>query len=215
MILDTINWDALAQCTFTSWQPKIGDPSFTGWLTVALYLLTFGLCLAVTRFPGATTRAIRAFWVPLCVLVLFLAINKQLDLQSLATASARCLAKLQGWYDDRAAFQLAAIASLGLAVLVVGSIFFWMLRRDLRHNYLALLGLTVVLGFVMIRAVGFHYFDVLIGLRIGPIQMNNLLEFSGLILISLNALMLIISGEPEPPLSRRRTTQTKKYRRDH
>jgi len=216
MILHSVNWDALTQCTFVSWQPKIGDPNFTGWLTVVFYLLTFGLCVAVTRFPGATRRAVRVFWLPLCFLMLFLAINKQLDLQSLATASARCLAKLQGWYNDRAAFQLAVIAGLGLAALMVGLYFFWMLRRDLRRNYLALLGLIVVLAFVMIRAVGFHYFDVLIGLKVGPVHMNTILEFSGLVLISLNAIMLLKSGEPERSgRRRRRSQQTKKFRRDH
>ncbi len=138
--------------------------------------------------------------------MLFLAINKQLDLQSLATAAARCLAKFQGWYQNRASFQLGAIISLGLISVVGGLFFMWTLRRNLRHNFLALLGLVTVLGFVMIRAVGFHFVDVLINVRIGPIGLNWILELSGLILISLNAFILLRQERTDPPKRRWRSS---------
>ena len=213
MILDGVSLDALTQCTFSRWQPKIGDPNVSGWLTVVIYLITFGFCVAVIRVPGST-GARCTFWLMLCFLMLFLALNKQLDLQSLATAVARCAAILQGWYQDRAAFQIGAIASLALIATLSSMVFHWVLRRDLRRNFLALLGLTILLGFVMVRAVGFHYIDVLIGLRLGPIRVNNMLEVSGLILISLNAAILLKAGPPDQPRRRRRSKQTRNWRRE-
>jgi hypothetical protein len=209
-----VNLDDLALCTFSSWQPKIGDPNLIGWLTVVFYLATFGLCVKVVLGVQSTTAAARLFWLSLCFLMLLLAVNKQLDLQSFATASARCVAKIQGWYRERAAFQFAVILSFATTAMIVGFFCLWVLRRDLKRNFLALLGLTIVLGFVMIRAVGFHYFDILIGIKVGPIRMNNILELSGLILISLNAVFLLKS-EAMPPTRRRQSKQTKIYRREH
>lgn len=123
--------------------------------------------------------------------MVFLAINKQLDLQSLATVIARCTAQLQGWYQDRRLFQIGVIVGLGIFSLLLGLIFFWFLRKDLKRNFLALTGLIVVFAFVMIRAVGFHDMDALIGIKIGSIRMNWILELTGLVLISLNAAFLL------------------------
>jgi len=214
MTLDGVSLDALSQCTFSRWQPKIGDPNFTGWLTVVFYLITFAFCVAVIKIPDRRSSANRTFWIMLCFAMIFLAVNKQLDLQSLATAGARCAAKLQGWYQDRAAFQIGAILSLGLIATILSLVFLWVLRHDLKRNFLALLGLAIVLIFVVIRAVGFHYVDVLIAHQVGPIRMNNILEVSGLVLISLNAAILLNTRPPNPPQRRRRSKQTRIYRRE-
>ena len=64
-------------------------------------------------------------------------------------------------------------------------------RRNLRRNGLALVGLAILGGFVMIRAVGFHHFDQLIGLRKFGISANYMLENTGLLLIALNAVTLL------------------------
>lgn len=213
-ILNGVDLDALAECTSASWQPVIGDPDIASWITVVFYLITFGLCAAVIRIPAIripanTGGAARSFWLLLCFLMLFLAINKQLDLQSLASAGARCVAQVQDWYSDRGAVLLAAIGGLGIAALLTGLYFLWALRHDLRRNFLALTGLTTVLVFVMIRAVGFQYVDILIGIPVGPvhrfgaIHVNNILEVSGLVLISLNAILLLQAGP-----RRRRSKQT-------
>ncbi|WP_134726261.1 hypothetical protein [Paracoccus luteus] len=178
-------WSCLGQ----GWQPGIGDPGLTGWLTVAAYLAS---CALAWRVAARRPRvAGRGFWLLLVALMGFLALNKQLDLQTALTATGRCMAHAQGWYENRAQVQLAFIAGLvALAVLVVGGLALT-LRGSLRQNGLALAGLVVVSAFVLVRAVGFHHVDLLINRDFGGVRSNFLFETAGLALIALNALILL------------------------
>lgn len=212
-MLEGLDPGLLLQCSFGRWQPKIGDPTVMGWVTVAAYLLCFVLCALVVRRCDPSRRAMRAFWLVLVFLMLFLAVNKQLDLQSFLTAAARCVAKLQGWYEQRRAFQYKVVLAMGVAALTVGIVFLWWLRRDLKRNAVALLGMTFVFGFILIRAVGWHDFDAIINTRILDIRLNWVLELSGLVLIAGNALALLRSGRIARPRIRRRRTGTARYAR--
>ena len=165
-----------------------------GWVTVATYLLCSIVALRVgmrVDFPIKTRRRERLFWFLTAGLMLALAINKQLDLQSLLTAIGRCTAKAQGWYEQRRGFQREFIIWLGLAVLALGVVTGVAMRHSLRRSGLALLGLTLVGGFVLIRAVGFHHVDVLINQRISGARVNAILELSGLLLILLGGVRLL------------------------
>ena len=181
--------DGLVDCVLRGWRPGIGDPEATGWLTVLAYLLCAGLAVAVwrrqPRGPG------RTFWAVIAGLMLFLGLNKQLDLQTALTQAGRCLAHAQGWYDQRrvvqAAFILGLLAASVMALLLARR----MLRGSLRGNRLALIGLTVLTAFVMVRAVGFHHVDALIGRREFGVSTNYLFENAGLLLIALNAAALL------------------------
>lgn len=162
-----------------------------GWVTVVCYALTAALCFRVQAKVTVGISAMRLFWIALTVLMVFLAINKQLDLQSFATAVARCTAKLQGWYQERRLFQYRVILGLAAGAVFIGLFFLWFVRKDLKRNMLALLGLTIVLAFVLIRAVSIHHFDAILNIRFISIRMNWILELSGLVLISLNAIILL------------------------
>jgi hypothetical protein len=178
-------------CTQAVWSPGIGDPNIMGWITVAAYIA----CALASLFlwvrnpfhgPGAWRE--RLFWGGVCVLMACLAVNKQLDLQTLMTAIGRCHAQLNGWYNDRQVMQRGFIRALALAAFLFALGTAWFLRASLRRNILAVLGLAFVLGFVVIRAVGFHDVDHLISAEVMSIRVNWILELSGLILILLNAL---------------------------
>ena len=71
---------------------------------------------------------------------------------------------------------VAASAAAGLGLL-------WLLRGTLARTWLALLGFVFLLGFVLVRAVGFHHMDALINARILDLRMNWVLELAGLALI--------------------------------
>jgi hypothetical protein len=180
--------EALAACIADRWSPQIGDPGVVGWMTVVAYLATAALALRVAaRLPGGRARV---FWAIVAGLMLCLAVNKQLDLQSALTAAGRCISKAQGWYDDRKGVQVRFIVWLLGAVvlgLVSGLI---LLRRDIPANLLALVGLVFVAGFVLIRAVGFHHVDAFLGSSVHDVRVNWILEWTGLVLISVNALFL-------------------------
>lgn len=195
-MFQTIDVSLLRTCVFNRWSPTIGDPTFWGWVTVAAYATCALLALCVViRQRGGTPRA-QVFWTLLCLAMVFLAVNKQLDLQSLLTATGRCVAGLQGWYEDRRPFQRNVILALLVVILIILSASLYLMRRDLRRNGLALLGLIVVAGFVAFRAVGFHHFDEIINLRVRDVRFNVIFELTGLVMITLNALVLLLRRGP-------------------
>lgn len=185
-----ISWPELqwiANCTSDHWQARIGDPSLMGWITVFAYALTCALAIAVRRHLPRHPAGQRFFWSFLALMLAFLAVNKQLDLQSLATAAARCTAQLQGWYGERRGVQVTAILSLILLTGLYGLILLWIIRKAFWQNAVALSGLCAILAFVLVRAVGFHHVDALIGHSIVGIRMNWILELSGIALVAVNA----------------------------
>lgn len=183
-----MNLHDLLLCISYTWSPQIGDPTRIGWATVAAYVVATVLALTVAlRNPGRS----RLFWLVVTTLLFLLAINKQLDLQSALTAAARCLAQAQGWYENRRTVQVVFILFVAGTALLLGLTLAWTMRRQLPQIWLALLGLAFLLGFVAIRAAGFHHMDRLIGFEISGIRMNWLLELGGITLIAINALVLI------------------------
>lgn len=178
-------------CIFAAWRPGIGDPHPMGWVTVGVYLLA-ALASAMVAwrgaFPPATRGRERVFWTLAALLLLFLAVNKQLDLQSFMTAAGRCMAKAQGWYENRRLVQLAFILVLaGTGVLILMSLR-RLLHGTLARTGLALLGLVLVSVFVVIRAAGFHHMDMLIATRVAGMRLNWLMELSGPLLVLMAAL---------------------------
>ncbi|WP_424984348.1 hypothetical protein [Microbulbifer sp. S227A] len=180
---------AVMQCLNQNWSPTIGDPSVMGWVTVAVYGIAALLCaVAFWRHPAGR---LRLFGYGLALLLVLLMANKQLDLQSALTAGARCLAQLQGWYEDRRAVQAGFIVILLLYCLGFGLLIVWTMWRHLGQVWLMLLGLIFLLAFIAVRAVGFHHFDALINAQFSNVRMNWILELGGLAMISANALWMI------------------------
>jgi hypothetical protein len=188
-MLEGLSWTEVVACAGKRWHAHIGDPNATGWITVAAYATCALLAVLVVlrAKPGRT----RKFWVMMVVLMAFLAVNKELDLQSALTAVGRCVSQLQGWYAERRPFQREFILALLAATGAGFALGLYLMRHDLARNGLAILGLTVVAGFVAVRAVGFHHFDSLINTRVVDVRFNFIFEVSGLILIALNALFLL------------------------
>jgi hypothetical protein len=58
----------------------------------------------------------------------------------------------------------------------------WRARRGPWPCWLALAGLTVTAGFVVIRAASFHHIDHLLGVRITLVPLNFILETGGIAL---------------------------------
>lgn len=178
-------------CAFTQWRPELGDDHLMGWVTVGVYL---GAAVAAAMMarrlasPDPETRRERWFWRITAAILLLLAINKQLDLQSLLTIFARCHAHLSGWYDDRRIVQeififlvaAGGVLALGLAAL--------MLRGILGRVWPALAGLGFVCVFVVIRAASFHHVDLFLGGSTLGVKLNWLLELPGPTLVALYAL---------------------------
>lgn len=178
-------------CAFAQWSPGLGDNYLMGWVTVVVYLaasVASGLVARHLGRPDPLTRRERRFWVIAAAVMLFLAINKQLDLQSLLTMLARCHAQLTGWYDVRRMVQEAFIFLVAASGAIALGLLALLLRGILGRVWLALVGLGFVCVFVVIRAASFHQVDALLGSSAGGIKLNWLLELPGPILVTLVAL---------------------------
>lgn len=149
------SYDAFSACVSDRWQLAIGDPNVAGWAVFVTYALAAGIAVVVLRrapFDPAHRRQMQALWGMIALLMAALALNKQLDLQSLMTALGRCLAQDQGWYENRRMVQRDFIFGLIAIAALIGAAMFWMLRGMIRQNLLPLLGLAALAGFVLIRA---------------------------------------------------------------
>ncbi len=174
------------------WHAGIGDPTAMGWITVAAYFvgaaLAAGVCRRLAQAPNpAAPRETRFWWLLFGVLV-FLGVNKQLDLQTLLTEIGRNLARAQGWFQYRRAVQavfVVVLAACGLAAYI----WVWRSVRDaLRPCALALAGLWFLGCFVLIRAASFHHVDVFLSSGPGRIRMNWVLELGGIAITAAGAL---------------------------
>jgi hypothetical protein len=181
-----------------------------GWIIVVAYAST---CFLSVRCARRSTEPLEfRFWLVLAVSLVLLGINKQLDIQSLFTQTARDLAVAQGWYESRRLYQAAFIGFLIAAGLAASGLLVWIARRLSFNTQLAAAGLIFLLVFVVIRGTSFHHVDELLGSSIEGIRFNWILELGPLLLIALAAHRWRRNADSargrSPRRRRRRTTET-------
>jgi hypothetical protein len=166
-----------------NWSPGIGDPAVGGWATVVLYLLA-----VISTWRTANNVRVRErfaagenyTWRAISIMFVGLGINKQLDLQTALTEFGRVLADYQGWYDKRQVVQVWFIVGAALACILMACILLVIARKSPAPTWLALVGTTTVLAFVLIRAASFHHIDRFIGGTILGLRWNWVLEMGGI-----------------------------------
>lgn len=198
--------------TEIQWVPGIGDPTFMGWLTVVAYFAAswlglrafmvekagpprpyrqaIGALLRVVKrhWPSPPAPARRAgLWLLLAGLLGFLGVNKQLDLQTLLTEIGRVTAIESGWYENRRAVQVGFIGAVLVGAAMAVAALWWLVRGQLRDFRLALGGMVLLLGFVIVRATSFHDMDAWIHTSVAGLQLNWVLELGGITLVAVAA----------------------------
>ena len=179
---------------FGNWEPGIGDPNFMGWFTVFAYLVAAILSGVVAYrsekiFPIDRASKKRILWWCLSGILFFLAINKQLDLQTLFTEIGRVTARSQGWYQERRVVQkwfVLGMVTSGLLVLMVAG---WVMHNYLHDDWLMFFGFVFLITFIVIRAASFHHFEVFLGHRFLELRMNWILELGGIFCIAFQAII--------------------------
>jgi len=176
-----------------SWYPTIGDPTFMGWLTVFLYFFVSVACfryvfLSSVLFSDDVAIKQKQFWLFMALILFAWGINKQLDLQSMLTAVGKYYAHRDGWYEHRRVIQVSLIIGILLSMSVMISWFLFYMRAILKTNWLAVVGVSFLLMFVMVRATSFHHMDILINTTILGVRMNWVLELGGIVCIGYSAL---------------------------
>jgi phosphatidylserine synthase len=162
------------------WKPGIGDPTVYGWVVAAAYALGAILCWRASR-RGPTGE--RRFWRFATALLAFLAINKQLDLQTLFTDVARAMAKLQGWYANRRDYQEGFIAGLAAAFAAIVLILMLRSRRDRPVVRGTVVGIALILLFVLVRASSIDRIDSMLARHLGGIKINHTLELGSIAIV--------------------------------
>jgi hypothetical protein len=175
-------WNLFAFTAADHWKPGIGDPTVIGWVTVVGYALAAWLCWRAARSARMTAELgrTRLFWTLFSLGLVLLGINKQLDLQTWFTLFAKHLALDEGWYAERRVFQAAFIA----AVAVGGAASLAGMKRLAGKTTTAVrvaLAGGIFLGcFILIRASSFHHVDQMLGMKLGGLKVNGLLELGSI-----------------------------------
>lgn len=190
------------------WEPGIGDPSFMGWFIVGCYLLAAVLCLACglrrrRLIDAPRSRRLGLFWFGLGAVMLVLAVNKQLDLQSLVHVTGRNVAIKQGWFDQRRVVQRWFLVGVGVAGVLSVLVMLWLMRGLWARVWLSLVGVAVLVCFIVMRAASFHAFDQVLRQQLyGRLHVNAAFELSGIALIAIGAMFGLSSRKtPTNPAS--------------
>jgi hypothetical protein len=182
------------------WHAGVGDPTARGWVTFVAYFGAAFACYRAFRTSvlGAeklvkihaaeahNQRLLALLWLGLCLALVLLGINKQLDLQTLFIEVGREMAKAQGWYDSRKRVQEEFIVGLALGGGALGAALGYAFRRVVRRVALALVGVFMLGVFVLVRAALFQHINLLP--QGGLAHLSWVLELGGIALVGIAAL---------------------------
>jgi len=93
------------------------------------------------------------------------------------------LAHTEGWYNQRQVVQLAFIILVAIICVVAALVLLSWARNAPAPTWIAVIGTTFVLGFVLMRAASFHHMDRFLGERILGFRWNWILEMGGISLV--------------------------------
>lgn len=163
----------------------MGDPTIQGWGVAIGYAIAAALAALASARAG--TRQQRLLWRTLAVILLLLALNKQLDLQSCLTNMVRREAIENGWYGQHRRLQAYFIAALAAATLGLGAVLAWVLRRADLASRVAAFGTMMIAAFVTLRAASFHHVDEFLTIKLANWSAGSFLEGGGIVLIAAGA----------------------------
>jgi hypothetical protein len=134
--------------------PQLDNPTFLGWTVVGAYLMAALTCgraaWIASRTPGR--KGDIPIWSFLAILLMFLGVNKQLNLQTLLIILGRRAAEAGGWYEHRrlvqGAFSAAFVLAAGAAVYLLAN----RAKAFFGENPFAWWGLIILAVFVSLRA---------------------------------------------------------------
>jgi hypothetical protein len=170
------------------WHFGFDNPTFLGWTVVTAYLCAAACCgwAAVKARPGAG-RSAAAMWRLLSAGLLFLGINKQLNLQTLMIVIGRNVSSAGHWYGARRLVQLVFSAVFAAACLGTLGGFAWRWRPFFKENPQALAGAIVLVLFVVLRAATISHADEWFRVNLHADQWCWVLEICGSFLLALSA----------------------------
>ena len=157
-------------CAALSWAPGLHKyDMFRAALTVG-YATTAVLA-------GLRWRQSRAWiWAFVALYMVLLALNRQLDLQTFVTQTARCIARNAGWYRQRRGPQ-AELTYAVLGLMAAGFAATLILTRRFR---ILMTGLVLVTADLCLRMLSFHATDRLLQAPVFSLPLHGYIEAFGL-----------------------------------
>lgn len=160
-------------------------------IAYALSLLLIGLVASRSQRDGQTAGQIgreRLFWLLAGLAIMALGLNKQLDLQTQLTAFGRQLARDGDWFDMRRQVQTAFVIGLAAVGAMIALWLAWMVRAMGGPVKLALAGLWMLGGFVLLRAASFHHLDQLLRTSLFGTRAWVVIELAGIAMVAAGAI---------------------------
>ncbi len=187
------------QCAAKAWAPGFGDRDTYGIVMTFVYLAAAGLAVAVAfkgPFRSRAPRSERVLWVFSASVLVALAVNKQLDLQTMFVAAARCIAQAQGWYETRREYQTEVVVGLVLGAAILVPAIVLAFRRAMTGNFAFVLSLSLLVVFVLLRAISLHHLDIVFGLEFMSLRLHRIIEVVALCTVILSAVRRLQPSVP-------------------
>jgi hypothetical protein len=169
----------------SDWQASIAKADAADWITVAAYLIA-----AVVSYQASKQASLRRepkdniFWRVTTGLLMFLAVNELLDMQTLLTAIGRQHAIQHGWYGEHRKVQYVFIVGLSVTAAIAGIVMLWLTRHTHIAVRVALSGLALIGLFILFRAASFHHFDEFIGRGNPAFNWGSIQEMLGILIVA-------------------------------
>jgi hypothetical protein len=192
-----IDIELILSCLRQNWLWQLGDNHPLGWSITAGYAVATALAaLVVLRAPfAADTRGReRVFWVLVMLFLLFMTINKQLNLQTTLREAGRCVSQVEGWYRTRGAVQEQFVLWLTGALALTGLAMLWWMRKALLRNLPALTGCTMLAFFILVRAADIANVQRLVRWEFLEIGGHRWLELAGIAFVLAGAMWILRQG---------------------
>jgi hypothetical protein len=171
---------------FDGWRFELDNPTVLGWSVVGVYALAAVSCaIRALRAPPSEPRRI---WRLLAAGLAFLGVNKQLNLQTMLIVVGRNLARAQGWTHQRRKVQLAFAVVFTLAGMALLAWFLSTQQDFFKRHRLALAGVAILIGFVLLRAATINHLDEFAHVHLADDSWAWILEITGSSLIAIEAI---------------------------
>jgi hypothetical protein len=173
-------------CGIDDWMDIWGDPLLSG----TIFMISYGVtALLIFRAAQRSAGRERRYWRLCGSLFFFQVFNTNLDLHAMIWTIGRCLSHAQGWYENRREIQLLFLVGLTLLVGLILLLVFIMFFRIIFRNIFLTLGVAIALGFTMVKGVSHHDLANFYGRTVGPFFVADYIEYSGIIIALLAALI--------------------------
>jgi hypothetical protein len=184
---------------FTDVDPQMhagGQLTGLGWTMLGLYLISASLAVCVAPVAGSkNSAAMRRAWIFLSIILAFLGLNKQLNLQTLLIKLGRHVANGEHLLPYRRELYVLFFLGFILAVIALFAAvmvrFSADIRKYVRDFPLAAGGCGLIVAYIVIRAATIDGLDQMLGFDLERIPFFWLLEAGGLLLIMIQALRTI------------------------